>query len=264
MLKTSVLLICIFCSGEVLAHDFWLQPSTFRAAESELIFVNLRVGEHFTGKPLPRNREHIAAFTVTCEKQSKDVSGKDGDKPAGFTLLPKPGIYVLGYLSQPSRIELPAEEFHGYLREKGLDNVIVARENAGQSAQPGRESFVRCAKAIVNAGKPTGLGYQQKLGFPLELIPTSNPANTSPKSAQRLQLLKNGKPLESALVICEKKGDNQDPVATRTDALGHVQFAIEKPGTHLFTCVSMEQMGDNEESDWKSYWASLTVHCGKD
>lgn len=69
-----------------LAHDFWIEPLrgdpggektiAFRPSNGETVFVRLRVGEHFVGKPYRRNPPHIEKFVLVGPDGTKDVRGR--------------------------------------------------------------------------------------------------------------------------------------------------------------------------------------------
>src|SRR5438874_757106 len=76
----------------------------------------------------------------------KPVLGREGGDPAGFLRVTMPGLQVVGYHSNPSRIELPAEKFNAYLEEEGLDSVLALRVLRKETASGARELYSRCAK----------------------------------------------------------------------------------------------------------------------
>ena len=50
-----VVIVLAAGSASLRAHDFWIEPTGFKADLGRVIGVKLRVGEDFHGDPVPRN-----------------------------------------------------------------------------------------------------------------------------------------------------------------------------------------------------------------
>ena len=124
--RLSVLLLAIAFRAPLFAHDMWIEPSTFSPPAGEIIPIRLRVGQDLLGDPLPRESSLIKQFVVQDAKELKPVVGRDGSDPAGFVLVPKPGLFIVGYFSNPSSVELAPEKFNQYLKDEGLDAVAAS------------------------------------------------------------------------------------------------------------------------------------------
>ena len=90
------------------AHDMWIEPITFFAASGEIVGVKLRVGQDLLGDPLPRDSQLINQFFVEDAEGRKPLVGRDGADPAGLLRVAAPGLLVVGYISNPSAVELAA------------------------------------------------------------------------------------------------------------------------------------------------------------
>src|SRR5688572_16344224 len=86
------------------ALGFWIEPSTFHAAAGAPLSFALRVGEHFKGDPVPRQGAMIERFVIAGPDGLRDVIGREGSDPAGFTSISAPGAYVIGYRSHPKSV----------------------------------------------------------------------------------------------------------------------------------------------------------------
>jgi hypothetical protein len=159
------------------AHDFWIEPSSFRVAGGEPITLSLRVGEAFHGEPVPRDPAHARRFAVLGPAGETSVLGRPGSHPAGFLPPLAPGTYVAVYGSAASELELDGAHFEQYLREEGLEAVAAERAARGQTAAPARERFSRCAKALVTVGEGEGVaaGFDRVAGLRLELFTEADP-----------------------------------------------------------------------------------------
>src|SRR2546430_14913591 len=58
-----------------MAHDFWIEPSTFKPAVGETFMASLRVGQDFLGDPVPRSSQQIERFVVRDAGGEHPVTG---------------------------------------------------------------------------------------------------------------------------------------------------------------------------------------------
>src|SRR5688572_590645 len=159
----------LFC-GAARAHDFWIEPTTFRPARGATVALSLRVGEQLVGDPVLRSESMIERFVVRQGGRDVEVGGIEGADPAGWFVADGGGA-VVAYESRPSPVELPAPRFEAYLRRYGLEWVNAARARDSERDEPGRERFSRCAKAILAGPRPSGAA-SRPLGLRYEIVPT--------------------------------------------------------------------------------------------
>ncbi|HJW09727.1 MAG TPA: DUF4198 domain-containing protein [Holophagaceae bacterium] len=239
------------------AHDFWIDPSTFRPAAGALVSVRLRVGMQFKGDPVPRLQPLLRRFSVVDGAGERAIPGQEGMDPAGY-IRTGPGLSTLVYLSAPSEVELDGPKFEAYLKEEGLEAISARRAKRGDSAKPARDAFVRCAKALLGGGA----GFGRVAGLPLELIPERDPARFHDGGAFPVRLLRDGRPLGGALVVAINREDPLRRITARTDRQGRAQLALPSGGIWLFKAVHMEAAPPDTHADWQSLWASLMVELG--
>ena len=242
----------------VCAHDFWIEPSTYRPAVGSTLGVGLYVGQGFRGDALPRNPAMIARFVLLTGAGETPVGGRAADDPAGWVRIDQPGLALIGYRSLDSQVSLEAAKFEAYLKEEGLEAVIAARAKSGDSQKPSRELFSRSAKSLVEAGGEGSVGYDRVLGLTLELVPEKNPYAMKAGDALPVRLLYEGRPLPGALVVALSHDDPETKVAQRTDADGRVTLRLAREGAWLVKAVHMVPVTGNPNADWRSIWASLT------
>ncbi len=200
VLKGFAATVLLLLAGDVLAHDFWIEPATFQPAEGTDLGVGLRVGEAFKGVAYPRNPGHIRRFVLAEPGGEKDVPGRAGGDPAGQVRIGESGSLVLGYRSTRTVFQMGAEAFEAYLREEGLDQVAEYRARRRETGRPVREAFSRCAKAVIQAGDAPGAGHDRALGFALELVPERNPYTLRLGDVLPVRILYQGQPLEGARI----------------------------------------------------------------
>lgn len=245
-------------SAPSFAHDFWIEPSTFRPEPGATLTLALRVGEHFQGEPVPRNPDKLKQFILVGPNGTMPIAGEPGAEPAGRIRVGSTGVYVAGYRSHPSSIELEPAKFEAYLREEGLESILQARTERGERDKPGRETYSRCAKAVLSVGAGTGEDPPPALGFTLELLPQRHPDKIKVNTELPVVLRYEGQPLRNATVTALNRDQPEVPFTGRTDASGTVSFVLHRPGPWLIKCVHMVRLPEGGEADWESLWASLT------
>lgn len=254
--------LCVALTSSASAHDFWIQPSTFRPDAGTRVAIELRVGEQFKGEPVARNPERIERFVVRPAASAElSISGIDGRSPAGYWRAAGEGVAWIAYHSRPSRLELAPAKFESYLEHEGLERVIEMRKVRGETDRPGREQYSRCAKSLVRvggAGASDASAVSTKIGLPLELFPERDPYALKIGDELSVRLTYLDRPLEGALVGCMVESDPAGEVRLRSDAEGRVRFKLATSGVWLVRAVHMARAPADSDADWESLWASLT------
>lgn len=243
------------------AHDLWIEPSSFRPAQSERITVRVRVGEHFKGDPVPRSSARIERFAAVVPGDRDlelPLKGTEGADPAGQATLPVPGTWILVYDTNHAFVDLDGPKFERYLTEEGLERISALRAKAGKTAAGARDMYSRCAKSLVTVGAEGQAGYDRVLGLPLELVPGASPAALPAGGELPVLLLYQGKPLAGALVVAIRKDQPLAKVSARTGKDGRVRLRLGGPGDWLVKAVHMIPAPAGSGADWESFWASLT------
>jgi uncharacterized GH25 family protein len=266
--------LLVGAAGSVLAHDFWIEASTWRPASKDLVSFDLRIGHPGESEPFGRNPERYRRFLASragaaVGEAGAEVAivGRDGRAPAGYARFEKEGLYRVLYESNPNWIELEAAKFTSYLVEEGLEKVVEQRVELGESEKPGAELYSRRVVAVVAVGAAAAAdtNYGAPLGLDLELVPAVNPAAVKVGEELVVQLLRNAEALAGALVCLDAlAGAAIDSQMARTDAEGRVRFTITAAGGYLVTAVDMQRAPDDvrtreeQRADWTSQWASLS------
>jgi hypothetical protein len=257
--RKLALLLALATGHAASAHDFWIEPSTFRPASGARVAATLRVGQNLDGEALPLLPPLVDRFEVVGKGPAGELDENPGGDPAGWARIDGPGLHWIAYQSLPYPLVLPAAKFENeYLRVEGLESIVEARARNGESAAPGRERFYRCAKALLETPGAGPGAFDNPLGLTLEIVPKKNPYTLKPGSTLPLSLLFRGKPLAGALVVAMEKGDPKKSVSARTDAKGFVSLPIARSGFWLVKAVHMEPAPADAGVDWESWWASIT------
>lgn len=230
-------------------------PSTFAPAPGATVTLDLRIGDASLAQTLTRDPGHVRRFVVTGSDGVADVPGTRGEAPAGRIVVGDAGPRVVGYLSRPTWTILPGARFEEYLREVGLDGVVAERAARGESEEPGRERFTRCAKALV--GGDGEAAWDTSLGFPLELRAETVADATGGGVTVRLRF--KGRPLAGALVRAFSPMQADVAATCRTDVTGRARFPSLGSGPWVVAATHMVRLRHDHRADWASFWASLTV-----
>ena len=253
----GAVLVMGLAGAELLAHDFWIQPSTFRPEVGSPVAIHIRVGEHFDGDPVPRDPAHIDRFVAVTASGETPVIGLPGKNPAGLTRISAPGLVVVAYSSHPTSVDLEAVKFEQYLREEGLERIVEARAKSGATSKPVKEIYSRFAKTLIQAGPPAA-GRDRVVGMRLELTAVTNPYAMTAGQSLPLTLTYEGKPLAGALVVAINRAEPKPPVRARTDSAGRVSLLLPRGGAWLVKAVHMVPAPQASGADWESFWASVT------
>jgi len=251
-------LILTIGQTSALAHDMWIEPTTFAPAAGKVVGVRLRVGQDLLGDPVPRDPALIDQFVAVDAAARKPIVGQDGADPAGLLRAESAGLIVLGYRSRPVPITLAAAKFNQYLEEEGLETIAATRAARRQTESPAREIFVRCAKSLVWNGLTSQPQGDRTLGFTLELVAEKNPYAMSPGQEIPFRLTYEGRPIANVLVVAINRRNPSEKLKARSDADGRVRFRLTNDGMWLIKAVHMVEAPAGSNAEWASFWASLT------
>jgi hypothetical protein len=227
------ILFLALLAARVHAHDFWIEPSTFRPSAGVTFTTTLRVGEDFEGDPVPRRAKRIEAFVVRTASGDRSVNGFENQDPAGFVRLDEAGTAVIGYRGAPYPHEISRAKFEQFLKEEGVVGITPS------SAATQKEYFQRFAKSIVQVGP--SVQTLAPFGFRFELT----------LDGDDVRVLYEGRPLANMQVTAIANDGRSTHV--RTDANGIARFAFSK-GAWLVKAVHVLPKGN----EWESLWGSIT------
>ncbi len=247
--------LLLLAADDLYAHDFWIEPSTFRPTPGSTVAIGLRVGQNFVGDAVPRFSRAIEQFIVRQDGTEQPISGMENIDPAGWLRAGGQSTAVIAYRSSGSFIELAADKFDDYLRQEGLDRIIDIRAKRGEQKKPGRERFYRYAKALLT-GRQSSAAVTQPLGLAYEIVPDRDP--TVEPAPFRGRVLYDKKPLADALVVAMLRSDPLVRLTARSAENGTFSLALPRDGVWLIKSVHMVRASFFSEADWDSLWASLT------
>lgn len=249
--------LCLsMCAAAARAHDFWIEPETYRPAVGAKVPLRILVGADFKGDATLFNAEQFERYVALGPEGEQPVAGNLGDEPAGTITVSTPGLYTVGYFSKKFDVSFDSfPKFKEYLEQEGLErNLKLAEFRAGAGGKI-NEIYSRCAKTLIAAPRAEADTAQRRIGCPLELINETNPYRQNDLT---LRLVYRDQPLEGALVIAFNKAEPLAKLKARTDRAGRVSFKLPRAGVWLVTSVHMISTARFVRADWESFWASLT------
>ncbi|MDJ0975793.1 MAG: DUF4198 domain-containing protein [Planctomycetota bacterium] len=254
---TLVAALALTWAASAEAHDFWLEPTTKSSEVGKPLSLRLLIGHGEDRTEYARNPKHIRSFRVHGPDDVRDVPGTPGET-AGQLEPKQRGLHVVTYASHPSFTQLDHAAFLAYLEEEGLTATLKQVKDEPTSARPVRESFARCAKALIAVGGAHAGKHDQVIGMDLELVPETNPFALAKDKALPVRLLLRGKPLPNAHVAAYRRTQPDRVLSARTDAKGRARLPLDGPGDWLIKCVHIERAPRRAAEDWRSLWATLT------
>jgi len=248
--------LCLLQVAPVRAHEFWIEPESFRPAPGAKVPVRLFVGQYFKGNSMPWLAENFQRFYYADARGTENFRSVLGDDPAATLAVRAPGRnwIVLRSGSFDLSYDKPGE-FEAFLVKEGIDH-LVPRERRG--GVPVKETYSRGAKSLLFAGRPApGSAPDRAFGLPLELVAESDPY--AGKSAEfNVRLLYRGAALPGALVTAFHKAMPDTRIEARTDVSGRAQLALDREGVWLLNAVHLLPAPKKSGAQWETLWASLT------
>jgi hypothetical protein len=261
MKKTLSLLLFLACP--LFAHDLYLRGNPLILSSPGDSTISMVLAEAFPGEPIPWRADKTSLFKVIGPTGGRLLSaaGKAADPVVNFSTE---GTYVLAWTSTPSYIKIESSEFNPYLEEEGYRKAIELRKQLHQESMPGKEKYTRYLKAFVQVGVKQSDQYKEVFGFPIELIPLSNPYSLHSGSSMKVRLLFQGKPLANHRIMAtydsfSKEHDVYAQTAT-TGSNGEAEIQVNKPGLWMIRSNEMLPLEGDTEADWQSFWANFTFH----
>lgn len=262
----KLLLLCSLPARWLAAHEYWVEPKAFVVEPAREMPVALKVGDGADIEEKKFDSSHVREFFATDGKERVKIASTDGAQPAACVAFPRAGTWAVVYWSRNKSIELEPKKFEEYLREDGLEPILEERRRLGESEQPAREVYMRCAKALVKVGDPKATADAEKtvssaattaIGMPLEIIARSELAAAAAQNPFPFELLYAGKPLENALVKIVRLDEPTKELTVRTAKEGRFEF-VPSAGDWRVSAVHMIRAENEPGAQWQSYWASLT------
>jgi uncharacterized GH25 family protein len=265
-LNRTVLLSLALFVARAHAHDFWVEPNSYRVAEAAPVGLTLQVGHGPFRQRSPVPVRRIIRFSwVAPDATIADLRGslRLGEPDADAELVfPRPGTFIVA-LETDNRAQshLPSLRFNDYLRVEGLAAAFQQRERTHRMDTDGSEIYSRHSKALIQVGSSADHSGRvtQPLGMPLEIIPDINPYDVPMATTLPIHVLFAARPLAGALVKLTNLDHDSEPVEIHlTDVSGRASFVIPGHGKWLLNVIWTEPRPASAETEFETYFSSLS------
>ncbi|QIX60558.1 DUF4198 domain-containing protein [Hymenobacter sp. BT18] len=248
------------------AHEFWLHPSRYRVSPGTLVHVRRLVGQQLTGSPWSGTSQRLARLVQYAPNDTVDLTALAtlADTLRTTLELNESGTHMLCLDTNETALSLSAADFNAYLKEEGLESILLVRQKRKQLDKPARETYRRCAKTLVQVGGTLAGPFNAQAGQDLEFIADQNPYAARPGSLLTVQLREKGQPIRGQLVQAWVKSQTpaQAPAQLQrlyTSPEGRVLIRLPtQPAEILVSAVRMHPHPHPDQADWQSTWATLT------
>lgn len=268
--------VCLLIVVPVAAHDMFLVVPDHYVASDSTVTISLYNGT-FEKSENTIDRDRMVDVTVVDGKgQSTHPTDDQWSENETVTVLSfeagAPGTHVVGVSTKSRVIELSAEDFNEYLEHDGVLDVLEARRKAGLLDSPARELYAKHVKTILQVGERATESWKHRLGYPIEIVPSTNPAQLCPGDLFPFTVLADGEPATNQLFYASHEGhlghgdggDHREAVSGRTDRSGIGRVELSTGGRWYVRLIRMVESPD-EGVDYESNWATLTfeVSCAE-
>ncbi len=267
ILQKCLFLFTLF-SGQLLAHEFWVEPVDFTPSVNDNIVANLKVGQDFKGNPLAFMTVDFEDFEMTLgdrdsNKVATEISTRFGDIPAVNQANLGAGLTILSYVSGNSMVVYPSyEKFTEFLEKEGLNWVLEEHRKRELPKFGFTEAYQRFSKSLIAVENSKGNDYA--LGLRFEWVVNDNPYRKTEKGKNiRAQLLWEEKPFANsrAIVFSNTDGKIEHTLYTTNDQ-GEISIPTKINTIYMISAVHMIQPGmaltGSTGAVWKSLWSSTT------
>ena len=252
------------------AHDLWLEPNVPLAARGDELMLHLQFGDGFKSEEeRPLQKDHVLRFDLFSDRAQRRnllMSGQDEQLPAAKVRLESgASLAVMDRGARP--ITMPPDKFTRYLTDEGQDAVIAQRAKLGQTDQPGRETYSRYLKTLIQerdltTATPSTL-YKRRTGQRLEILLETDPGRMKPGAPLVIKVLFEDKPLSGARVFAYHRTGNESPsdaLTATTSVRGLAEFKVDRPGLWLVRLVHVQPAAARSQPTqplvWESFWAA--------
>lgn len=241
----------------VQGQELWMHPTEFFCKTGDSLLVEFNISRDFRENPWTLKHEKIQQLQLYEATGKRTLTPREGKFRHLKLLMREEGTKLFVMRGVPAFIEVDAEVFNKYLKEHSLDEAYNHRTKTNTLDTPGRETYERCTRLLVQVGGKTDETYLTETDFPLEIIPEKNPYSLKLGDVIRFRILYEGKPLFGARVYVWNRSNRRtirQPVYSQQD--GSVEARLSDAGPWMISVIKMIPAKDGE-ADWHSYWSNL-------
>lgn len=258
-----LLLFAVIPGTPLTAHEFWIEPLTYRLDPGELLEAHVVNGENFKGPKVPYAPRHFVRFEQVSGERSRPVRGRPGQTPAFRERPLGEGLLILLYTSRPDRADYDTlEEMIAFAEHKDLAGFAERHRARDLPTTQIGEAYTRYAKSLVAVGE--GSGQDRHLGLETELVALANPYTDDLEGTFPVKVFFGKTPRPGAQVeLFEKAPDGRVSVTRhKADASGVALLPVKPGHAYLADAVVLREptaaLARSHDAVWETLWASLT------
>ena len=210
MKRLAVALSIALCGQMALAHDMFLVVDDHDLPTESEVTIALYNGT-FDKSENSIDRDRMIDVSIVDGTGSvthpEEDQWRDSNEMSLLTFeTGAAGTYLVGVSTRARNIELSAEDFNDYLKHDGVLDVLAAREASGSLGNPAVERYSKHVKTLLSVGQPSGAAWSRQLGYPIEIVPSSDPGALCPGDELQFQVFADGAPVANQLVYASHAG----------------------------------------------------------
>ncbi len=255
--------LCLALIFPAFAHDLFLKLDSFFVKLNEKVSIKILNGSFVDSEGavnFARLKDVSIIAPLGNRSNAKEADFTKDETTSFLNLQPaEEGNYVIGLSTMEREIDLKAKDFNEYLTEDGIPDTLAERKRKKELQKDVRERYSKHVKTIFQAGDKQTNNYKTVLGYPVEIVPQTNPYTLKTGDSIKFLCLKDGKPLVNQLVMV----GHQDSVGlvigenVRTDKNGHAKIKLGGTGKWYIKFINMTRFSD-AKINYESKWATLT------
>lgn len=261
---TAVFLVCALSVLPAFAHDLFLKLDNFFVAVNEKVSIKILNGSFQTseGAVSFERLKDVSVILPSGEISHPQAADFTKNETTAFLNLQpeKEGTYTVGLYTMKREIDLKAKDFNEYLKEDGIPDVLAERKRKKELEKNVRERYSKHVKAIFQVGGKLSDNYKTALGYPVEIVPQTNPYNLKVGDTFEFLCLQDGIPLKNQFVMSGREDENGKLVGganVRTDKNGIAKIRLEGAGKWYVKFIRMQKIKE-PKLNYESKWATLT------
>lgn len=258
-------LLLALTASVLVAHDLFMKLDTYFLAPNSQVTIPIYNGTFMKSENSITADRVLDVSVVNHGKRAHIgtdswLAGENNYKTYLTIQTGEPGTYVIGTSTKHRDFGLSGADFNEYLELDGIPDVLDARRRDGELDVDIWERYGKHIKAIVQVGEQRSSGWDARLGYPAEVVPTVNPYELSAGDEIAVLCLVDGQPVANQLVIAGGHGQHGaiEQVSGRTDNSGQARFRISEPGRWYVKFINMVKLESEPDIDYESKWATLS------
>lgn len=253
----TALTLTLGLAAPAAAHEFWIEPNSYRVAPGDAITARTMIGGEFTGEELGNYPSMQQIVDVWQGDTGQPLTGPEERVPALKTPPLGPGLAILRYQSTNFQVTYDSyAKWVLFLLEAGRTDLMAQQDRD----QPISEVYFRYAKSLVAVGD--GQGADRFLGMPLELVALTNPYTDTGDMRLRVMFMDAPVPNAAAHVFFKDASGTSTYTRLRADAQGEIVVPATAPGAYMVNAIQILPAGPRIQqlvgAQWQSLWASMT------